>query len=242
MRRTRSSSSGAVSGPGVGEVEGRQGHAALGRLAEDGVEPGVAVLDVEDRVVERLLLGQLEVEVERRVGAAGEEEVAGGVAAHLLDHLAQPDHVAGPLAHLHGLAAAGQVDHLDEHHVQVVARVAERLHGRLEPRHVAAVVGAQHVDEQVGPLALLPVVGDVGAEVGGRAVGLLDRAVHLVAVAGGAEERELIGGADPLLVRPGRRRRARRALLRLGRRQLARRRRGRGASRSSMNRSTAPDS
>ena len=97
---------------------------------------------------------------------------------------------------------------------------AQRLQGGLQPGDVATVVGAQHVDELVGALPLVPVVGDVGAEVGGRAVGLLHGPIDLVAVEGRAEEEQVLGLADPLLVRrAGGRRRL--PLLRLRRRELA---------------------
>src|SRR6266568_5114284 len=167
---------------------------------------------------------RLEVEVGLRVGAPGEEDEPRRVASDLVHHLAQPDDVAGALPHLHGLAAAGEVHHLDEDDVEVGRGVAERLERRLEPRDVPAVVRAEHVYQGVGPLPLLPVVGDVGAEVGRGAVRLLHRPVHLVAEPRRAEEREVVGGRDALLVRLLRhlpRRAARRALLRLRGRELA---------------------
>ena len=82
--------------------------------------------------------------------------------------------------------------------MQVLARgVPERLERRLEPRHVPAVIGAEDVHERVGALPLVPVVGDVRAEVGRRAVRLLHRPVHLVAVLRRAEQREVLGARIP---------------------------------------------
>src|SRR6266542_4647180 len=202
-------------------VEGREGDPRLLRLLEDRREPGVAVLHVEHGVVERLALRELDVEVELRVGAAGEEDEARSVAPDLVHELAQRHHRAGALRHLHGLAAARQVHHLDEHDVEVVARGAERLERRLEPRDVAAVVGAEDVDEDVRARALVPVVGDVGAEVRGGPVRLLHGPVDLVPVLRRAEEEEVLRERDAFLRVPVRLADGLGPLLRLGRRQLA---------------------
>jgi hypothetical protein len=53
---------------GTGDIRAAQ--AGLGRLAQDRGDPGVRVLDVIDGVVARLLLGQLDVEVDAGRGAA----------------------------------------------------------------------------------------------------------------------------------------------------------------------------
>ena len=59
---------------------------------------------------------------------------------------------------------------------------ADRLHGRLQALDVAAVVGAPHVDHVAeAALELVPVVGDVGGEIGIAAVRLQQRPVDIVA-------------------------------------------------------------
>jgi hypothetical protein len=77
------------------------------------------ILHVEDGVVGALLLGELEIELELAVGLAQQEEEAGRVGADLVEHLAQGDELAGALAHPHGLAAAGEVDELDQQHARL---------------------------------------------------------------------------------------------------------------------------
>ena len=71
---------------------------------------------------------------------------------------------------------------LSEDDLELVGLVPERLDARLEARHVAMVVGAPDVDEQVeAAVVLVPVVGDVGQEVGGLPVRLHEDAVLVVA-------------------------------------------------------------
>ncbi len=74
----------------------------------------MAVLDVEDRVVEALLLRELDVELHVGVRAARQEEeaqrvgtgsLACGRLVDLVHHLVDGDDVAGALAALDGLAA-----------------------------------------------------------------------------------------------------------------------------------------
>src|SRR3546814_10699263 len=81
-------------------------------MAQDGAAAGVAVLDVENRVVSRLLHHLDEVEVEGGVVLAGQHEEADDVLADLLDDLAQGNEGARSLGLLHQLAAALQVNKL----------------------------------------------------------------------------------------------------------------------------------
>ena len=75
------------------------------------------------------------------------------------------------------------MDELVDEHLERLARVAEHLGERLEPRDVAVVVGAEHVDEAVEAARVLPAdVGGVGGEVRRRAVRAHEHAVLLVAV------------------------------------------------------------
>ena len=76
-----------------------------------------------------------------------------GSAADLVDDLAERDEVAGPLRHLHRLAAAEEPDELAELHVEVAVAVGDRLHGRLHALDIAAVVGAPDVDHGRGSRA-----------------------------------------------------------------------------------------
>ena len=62
------------------------------------------ILDVVDRVVVRLLLGEVEVKVELAVERAHEEEIACGICADFFHELIQRDALARALAHLDELA------------------------------------------------------------------------------------------------------------------------------------------
>ena len=142
----------------------------------------------------------------------------------------------GPLRQPDRLAVLQQVDQLGDDDLQLVGVVAQRLDGGLQPRHVAVVVGAPDVDEQLeAPGELVPVVGDVGQQVRVLTVGLDDDPVLVVAVVG----RPQPGGAVVARRRrPARRRSARVCSMapRLGQRPLARtrrRRRCRGRARVS---------
>ena len=193
----------------------RAGDALVGRLAQDARDPRVRVLDVVDRVVLRGRAGELEVDVDRRVVAALEHEEARRVDADVVDQLVEGDEVAAALAHPPALAALDDADQLHDRRLEAIRVDAERRERRPHPRHVAVVVGAEHVDQPLVPaLELVEVVGDVGGEVGRLAVGADQDAVLVVAE---------LGRAQPD-------------------RALAARRRARAPRSSSSARSTAPDS
>ena len=96
--------------------------------------------------------------------------------------------LAGALRQAHLLAAPHERHQLPEDDLELVRRVAERLHAGLQPGDVAVVVGAPDVDEElVAPVELVAVVGEVGEQVGRLAVGLHQHAVLVVAEVGGAQ-------------------------------------------------------
>ena len=179
---TSSRSAGSSASPARGARQ-RRGHALLARLAQHRRDPRVRVLDVVDGVLGRLLRASVEVEVDRRVGRAREHEEARGVDADLVDQLVERDEVAAALGHRGALAALDDVDELQQRHLEPVGVGAARRRAIAFSRtDVAVVVGAEHVDEPVeAALELVPVVGDVGGEVGRLAVGAHERAVLLVA-------------------------------------------------------------
>ncbi len=170
------------------EVGALGGQAEIGGVARDRRQSRVGVLHVVDRVLVRGAGPQFEVDVDALVHRGPHERVARGVDADRLDEVVESDDGAGPLAHLHGLATADEVDHLADHHLDGVGVVAEGRRGGLEARDVAVVVGPEHVDAQVeAARALVLEVGDVAGDVGGVAVGLDDDAVLVVAVVGALE-------------------------------------------------------
>ena len=104
-------------------LERRRLEAESPRLALNGAKPGVAVLDVEDRVVERRLLRQLDVEFDVRVRAPGQKEEPQRVGAgalslrgvvDLVHHLVDRHEVPGALAALDRLSALRDEDELVE--------------------------------------------------------------------------------------------------------------------------------
>ena len=90
---------------------------------------GVAVLDIEHRVLARLLDHLGEVEVEHGVVLAIEHHETHGVAADFVDDLAQRHEISGALRHFHRFARTQQLDQLDDLDVEIGAPVGDRPHG-----------------------------------------------------------------------------------------------------------------
>ena len=153
------------------------------------MRPGMAVLYVENRIIARLLLDLLKVEIEHRVVLAVQHHETDGVLADLVHDFPQSDEIARALRHLHRFARAQQPYKLHDFHIEHTLAVRDRLHGGLHPLDVAAVVGAPHVDH-LGKAAveLGFVVGDVGGEVSIAAVRFEQRTIDVVAESGGAEQ------------------------------------------------------
>ncbi len=117
------------------------------------------------------------------------------------------DEVAAPLGHRRARAALDDVDELEHRDLEPVGVGADGGDRGLQPRDVAVVVGAEHVDQAVeAALELVPVVGDVGREVGRLAGRALEHAVLVVARAPSCA-----ATARPRCGRSGPRRRAARA-------------------------------
>ena len=129
----------------------------------------MGVLHVVDGILAARLDGQIEIDVERLVVRALDQEVAGGVDTNRVRQLGQRDDVAPALAH----ALARDRDQLVDQALDVLRVVAETLCAGLEALDVAMVICAQHVDS-VGRTALeLEVhVREVGGKIGVLAIGL----------------------------------------------------------------------
>ena len=180
-RRIAISSGRASSRASSAENAGRSAPSSRG-APQDRRAARVPVLNVVDGIVQRLLLRQIQVELQRRVVPAHQVEEPGRVAADLADHLVEGDELTLALAHRDRLSVAQQADDLDEDDPQHRRVVAERLQRRLHARDVAVVVGAPDVAELgVSARQLLAVIGDVGQQVGRKPVGLHDDAVLVVA-------------------------------------------------------------
>ncbi len=121
------------------------------------------VLDVEDGILGRLLLGEFEIEIELAVGFAEQKEKSHDVGADFVDQLVECD--VGRLArgHFHFLASARERDELVDNRVDGSDVVAERLDGGDDLLVLGDVIGAEDVHDQIETaLELLDVIGDVG--------------------------------------------------------------------------------
>ena len=130
-------------------------------------DPSVRVLDVVDGVLLAPLRRQVDVDLDRLVGAARDEVPARRVDPHLVEELVEEDDVAAALRHLRRLAASGQVDELVDQHLDAVGVVAEHPRDGRVPVARAVVVGAEDVDRPVeAAVELVGEVDDVGGPVG----------------------------------------------------------------------------
>ena len=177
--------------PGLGQGLGAQGAGIeyLGGVAHHRAHPGVGVLHVKNGVVPGLLGHPDKIEIQRLVVGPRQHDEAHHVLAHRVDDVAQGDEGPRPFRHLHRPAVVQQVDQTADLDVQGAGAFGHRLDRRLHALDVAPVVGAPDVDHglETAP-ELVQVIGDVGGEVGPRAVRFLQRPVDVVAEPGGAEQ------------------------------------------------------
>ena len=161
-----------------------QSHKALfAGVAEDARDARVRVLDVVDGVLLRPLLGEVDVQLDRLVVAAGDEVPARRVHADRVQEVVEERDVAAPLGHLLRLAAFGEMDELVDEDLERVALLAEHLGERLQPGDVAVVVGAQDVDQAIEASRVLSAnVGGVRRVVARRSVRADEDAILVVAV------------------------------------------------------------
>ena len=170
-------------------------------------DTGVGVLHVVDGVLGVLPHRQAQVELHLGVGL-GVEEPAGGVHGDLVQQVVKADGLAGALAHAHHLAVPQQLHQLHQHDVQLLGAVeVQGVQRALQTGHVAVVVGAPDVDDPVEAPdgELVAVVGDVGGEVGVKAVGpaqhvvLQVQLVHIRLLLAGLQQvlAHDVGGAEP---------------------------------------------
>ena len=150
----------------------------------------MGVLHIENRVILRLLGHLVEIKVQRRVVLPGQHVEPRHVRPHLLDDVAQSDERPRPFRHLERLAILVELHQLRQLDIQRHASARQRADGGIHPLDIAAMVGAENVDQLVeAPRDLVPMIGDIGREIGPGAVRLHDRAVHVVAMLGRLEQR-----------------------------------------------------
>ncbi len=111
-----------------------------------------------------------------------QHEEAGRVDADVVDQVIQRRELALPLRHSRALAALHQAYELHDRRLVQIGVVTQRLDRCPHPRHVAVVIGSDRIDHPLRPpFQLVPVVGDVGGEVGRLAVGAHEHPILVVA-------------------------------------------------------------
>ena len=152
-------------------------------VEKDAAKPGVCVLGVIDRILASEALGEVDVEIEMGIAAAGDEEIAHRVDAAFLDELLHGDGIACSLAHLELLAVLEETDHLDETDVKFLRIMAKILDGALETGDIAMMIRTEEIHEPVeAPGELVVMVGDVRKKIGVAAIGFDQYAVFVIAI------------------------------------------------------------
>ena len=190
-RLARSSSSAPSRFRSIDDVSAGSVRILGGALAKNAREARVRVLDVEHGILGRLLLGELEIEIELAVGLAEQKEKSHDVGADLVDQLVERD--VGGLArgHFDFFAGARERDELVDDRADGRDVVAERLDRGDDLLMLGDVIGAEDVDDQVeAALELLDVIGDVG------------RAISRLLVGAGAHEHRVLGKSERLAAQP----------------------------------------
>ena len=158
------------------------------------------VLHVVHGVGRVLLLGNVNIEVDRLLSGAAQHVVTRSVNTDFVDELFEGDHFTGALGHANRLAVAEEVDQLAEHNFER-AREAHSGQNGSNASDIAMVVGAPDIDQDVEAALFLPVVvRNVRREVGVVAVGLAHNAIFLVAVFRRLEPHSAIFLVDVALV------------------------------------------
>ena len=153
-------------------------------------DAGMRILDVEDRIVLRRLHHLGEVEVHLGIGLASQHGEADHILADFLDDIGKRHEIARALAHFDQFAVAHEPDHLDQLDVELGLAAGERLYRRNDALDGARMVRPPDIDQLVGRLGLLEVIGEIGTEIGPGAVRLLDRPILIVAELRRAEQRQ----------------------------------------------------
>src|SRR5580658_10548973 len=156
----------------------------LPRPSLDRAQAGVAVLDIENGVVEAGLLGNLEIELDVRARASRQEEKAKRVSTRspatgrvvdFIHHFVDRHHVAGALAALYRHAVLGDENELVEERFEALLGQVEGRQRIAHARDVAHVVRTEDIDEKVvSTRDLVREVRDIRSEVGPRAIAFLD--------------------------------------------------------------------
>ena len=141
----------------------------------------MSVLHVIDRVRSVLFLRNLNIEIDRLIGRTREHKVARCIHTHLIDELAERDHLTRALGHTNRRAITIEINELTQHYLKIV-RIAPCRHHRLATWDIAVVISAPNVDQEiVAALLLIVVIGNVAHEISKLTVLLDEHAVLLIA-------------------------------------------------------------
>ena len=157
----------------------------------------MGVLDVVDRVLGALLLGQLDVQVDPGRGRPRAEVPARRVRPDLGQQLVEADELAGALAHADLDAVAHEADPGHQHPLHRLGIESQRPGGSPVARHRPVVVLAPEVDQlREAAAELLRDVAEVRRKVGGLAVRADDDPILVVPERRRAEPGRSIGLVD----------------------------------------------
>jgi len=156
-------------------------------LAQNRANARMSILHVVHRVGVVLLLGNLDIEVDRLIGGTREHQEARSIHANFIDKLGESDHLARTLGHTHSFAIAEQVDQLSQHNLKRT-RITPCGKHCLAAADITVVIGAPQVDQVIEPtLHLVVVVGHIRHEVRVFAVFLEQNTVLVIAEISGTE-------------------------------------------------------
>src|SRR5690606_9290292 len=117
-------------------------------MPQDRTDARVSVLDIEDRIVLRLLKHPFQIEIERCVGLAREHHEAQHVLADLIHDFPQGYEVAGALRHANLFAAAHQAYELTEDDVKLALPLGQGRDRGLHPLYISAMVRAPDLQHE----------------------------------------------------------------------------------------------
>ena len=141
----------------------------------------MSILHVIDRVRGVLLLRNLDIEIDLLVRRTREHKVARCIHTHLIDELAECDHLTCALGHANCCSIAIEINELTQHHLKIV-RVAPCRHHRLATWDIAMVIGTPNIDQEiVTALLLIVVIGNIAHEISKLTVLFDEHAVLLIA-------------------------------------------------------------
>src|SRR6516225_2660420 len=158
-----------------------QTNAVSRRLLEDARHACVSILDIKNRIIAGLALRQIQVEIEMAVRFPHQKKEPRRVPSNFLQYLFQGDKLTASLSHSDRLAAACELHHLHEYHLQHTRIITESLYGCLQARHIPVMIGSPNIDQfPETPLIFVAMVCDIARKVSELTVAFDDRSVLII--------------------------------------------------------------